>query len=58
MAEIGWAKSKVKWGGVDYSRAIWVRPDFTVDGGRLRGTDGYDEQIDQHLGRDEIDITL
>ena len=28
MTELGWTKSKVKWGGVDYGRAIWVRPDY------------------------------
>ena len=58
MAGLGWTKSKVKWDGVDYTRAIWVRPGFTVDRGKLHSPDGTSEAISQHLGRDEPDVTL
>ena len=58
MAGLGWTKSKVKWGGVDYTRAIWLRPSFTVDRGKLHGPDGTSEAITQHLGRDATDITM
>lgn len=58
MAGLGWSKSKVKWGGVDYARAIWLRPGFTVDRGKLRGPDGTSEAVSQYLDRDAIDITM
>ena len=58
MAGLGWTKSKVKWGGVDYSRAIWMRPGFTVDRGKLHAPDGTSEAIAKHLDRDAIDVTL
>ena len=58
MAGLGWSKSKVKWGGVDYSRAIWMRPGFTMDRGKLHGPDGTSEAVSQHLDRDAIDVTL
>ena len=58
MAELGWSKCKVKWGGVDFARAIWIRPGFTVDRGKLHSPDGSSEAIAQHLDRDAIDVTL
>lgn len=39
MNGLGWRKESVKWGGVDYARAIWVRPEYTIDGGKLYGPD-------------------
>jgi len=58
MAGLGWSKSKVKWGGVDYARAIWIRPGFSVDRGKLHSPDGSSETLTQHLDRDAIDVTL
>lgn len=58
MSELGWAKSKVKWGGVDYARAIWLRPDFAVDRGKLKGPDGFAEAVTDHLSQNEPDITF
>ncbi|MFC2982003.1 primase-helicase family protein [Roseicyclus marinus] len=49
MSELGWTKSKVKWGGVDYSRAIWVRPGFSIEGGVLFGDDRTQEPLVDHL---------
>jgi hypothetical protein len=41
MNDLGWSKGKAKWGGRDYARAIWTRPEYTVDGGKLYGP-GHD----------------
>lgn len=41
MSELGWHKVKVKWGGVDYQRAIWVRPQYHVERGEVFGPDGF-----------------
>lgn len=30
MSELGWRKSTFKWGGVDYMRALSVRPGYSV----------------------------
>ena len=49
MTELGWTKTKVKWGGVDYARAIWVRPGFSVVGGRIIGEDGSNQKLSEHL---------
>jgi len=53
MSELGWAKSKVKWGGVDYARAIWLRPDHSVDRGKLKGPNGFEESISDHIAKIE-----
>ena len=58
MSELGWAKSKVKWGGVDYARAVWLRHDFAVDRGKLKGPDGFEEAVTDHLSQNEPDITF
>lgn len=49
MSELGWRKVAVKWGGMDYKRALWVRPGYSVEGGRLRGEDGSDVKLSGHL---------
>lgn len=46
MNDLNWRVEKVKWGGRDYARNIWVHPDYHVDGGRVRGPDDYDQPID------------
>lgn len=40
MTELGWRKRSVKWGGKDYQRAIWTRPEFQVYRGKIIGSDG------------------
>lgn len=52
MSELGWHKTKVKWGSVDYARAIWVRPDYFVEQGKLFGPGGSSEGISEHLKGD------
>jgi hypothetical protein len=49
MSELGWNKSKVKWGDIDYARAIWVRSGYSITGGRILGEDGSQEQLVDHL---------
>jgi hypothetical protein len=46
MTELGWLKSKVKWGGVDYARAIWVHPEYTVENGYVYGPNGYVKKLE------------
>jgi hypothetical protein len=45
MTELGWHKLKVKWGGVDYARAIWVRPGYHVEKGTVFGPGGFEEPL-------------
>lgn len=40
MTELGWHRQKVKWGGVDYDRVLWVRGDYSVYRGQLVAPDG------------------
>lgn len=49
MAELGWSKLQVKWDGVDHSRCIWVRPDFSISKGMLYGPDSEPEKVAVHL---------
>ncbi|MBY6069645.1 hypothetical protein KUW17_23150 [Leisingera aquaemixtae] len=54
MNELGWHAEKVKWGGADYARVVWVHPDYQVANGRVIGPDGYDQPIDK--GEDGVEI--
>lgn len=56
MTELEWYKTKVKWGGTDYARAIWVRPGYSITGGRILGEDGSQEQLIDHL--QELDTAI
>ncbi|MGO4916929.1 hypothetical protein, partial [Pseudogemmobacter sp. W21_MBD1_M6] len=49
MPELGWTKSKVKWGGVDYARGIWVRPGFVIDRGMVIAPDGSKVKLTDNL---------
>ena len=51
MSDLGWTKKKVKWGKVDYARALWVRPGFNVENGKLFGPDGYQLGLTEHLAQ-------
>ncbi|GGO61723.1 hypothetical protein SAMN05444398_11758 [Roseovarius pacificus] len=50
MSELGWWKDKVKWGGCDYVRAIWVEKGYCADRGKLKGPDGFEENLAEHFG--------
>lgn len=54
MPELGWARRRLKWGGCEYSRVIWVHPDYNVIDGRVVGPDDYDAAVDPL--EDEMDI--
>ena len=52
MQELGWAQHKVKWGGVDYARVVWVKPGYHVADGSLIRPDGTTEPIGEHILRE------
>ncbi|MCF1711163.1 DUF5906 domain-containing protein [Tabrizicola sp. J26] len=49
MAELGWNRLDVKWGGVDYTRKLWVHPDCAVYRGNLTGPGGKSVALETHL---------
>lgn len=49
MMAIGWTQQQVKWGGVDYARAIWTKKGYVVSDGRVLGPDGYDKAVEEVL---------
>lgn len=49
MTDLGWIKGKAKWGGVDYSRALWVQADYHAHDGKLAGPAGYEVDLAEHL---------
>lgn len=53
MTELGWSKDKVKWDGREYVKAIWVEKGFWVDRGKLKGPDGFEQDLAVHLKKFE-----
>jgi hypothetical protein len=51
MTKLGWSKVQAKWGGKDYSRALWIDRGYWVDRGTLRGPDGYSQPLAAHMER-------
>lgn len=49
MAELGWSKESVKWGGCEYARSIWTEKGYWADRGKLRGPDGFEEDLPKHF---------
>lgn len=49
MMELGWSQYLVKWGNVDYARAIWAAPDYVVNEGFVLGPDGYKKRVAEAL---------
>ena len=49
MIELGWTQYKLKWGGVDYARTLWVEKEYWVVDGTLYGPDGFQEALCDHL---------
>ena len=43
LAELGWEQRNAKWGGKDYQRQIWTRAGYYLEGGKLKGTDGWEK---------------
>jgi len=56
MQELGWTQHIVKWGGKDYTRALWVRADCHVADGRVILPDGRTEAIGDHVEREEYTL--
>jgi len=54
MPDLGWRLEKVKWGGKDYARAIWVKTGYSLQRGHVSGPDGYDHPIDKQPGYDIV----
>ena len=52
MQELGWTQQKVKWGGIDYARVVWVKPGHHVADGNLIRPDGTTEAIGDHILRE------
>ncbi|MDG1128515.1 MAG: DUF5906 domain-containing protein [Paracoccaceae bacterium] len=52
MSDLGWIKSPVKWGSVDYKRQLWVRPGYTVQNGKIYGPDGFEQKLSVHIKED------
>ena len=57
MTEIGWSKDKVKWGGREFAKVIWVQDGYCADRGKLKGPDGFEEDLAEHFGKTE-DVRL
>ncbi|HEY9815720.1 MAG TPA: hypothetical protein V6D20_07965, partial [Candidatus Obscuribacterales bacterium] len=55
MQELGWRQAQVKWGGKDYARVLWMKPDFHVADGNVIKPDGTSEVIGDHLGEGRFD---
>jgi len=45
MTGLGWTRYQVKWGGKDYTRAVWVRSLYGIDRGYIIGADGSKQAI-------------
>ncbi len=60
MDDLEWQKSKVKWGGKNFGRAIWVKPGYMIDNGKIYGPDLEGERVTDYLERQEslIDLML
>jgi hypothetical protein len=41
LLELNWTRAKVKWGGADHSRVIFLRPGYTMHNGTLYGPGGW-----------------
>ena len=49
MTELRWYRTKAKWGGKDYSRAIWVREGACVNQGKIVKPDDSSCSLAEHL---------
>ncbi len=41
LLNLNWSRHKVKWGGADYARVIFLRPGYQISGGTLYGPGGW-----------------
>ncbi|WP_424980547.1 primase-helicase family protein [Leisingera sp. S232] len=52
MDDLEWEKTKVKWGGKDFARAIWVKPGYWIERGKIYGPDFEPVRVSDYLDRD------
>jgi hypothetical protein len=45
MTDLGWHRYRVKFGGKDYIRAIWVQSPYALDRGQIIGPDGSKQAV-------------
>ena len=43
LLNLNWSRHKVKWGGADYARVIFLRPGYQISGGTLYGPEGWSQ---------------
>lgn len=53
MSDLGWTRYQVKWGGKDYTRAIWVKSAYGIDRGNIIGPDGSKQAVGDVLWASE-----
>lgn len=41
IADLGWVLKNAKWGGKDYKRLVWLKPEYTLRGGVISGPDTW-----------------
>lgn len=58
MTELGWSKDKVKWGGRDYAKAVWIEKGYWADRGKLKGPKGYEVDLSEHLQPIEAEMLI
>ncbi|MDF1671593.1 MAG: DUF5906 domain-containing protein [Roseovarius sp.] len=56
MTELGWSKDKVKWGGRNFGKSLWVEKHYWADRGKLNGPEGFEEDLTKHFKRAEIEL--
>ena len=50
LFDLKWEREKVKWGGADYARFIFIRPEYTMRGGTIYGPGGWSSTPGGSLG--------
>lgn len=55
MSDLGWLKKKVKWGGKNFARAIWIKKGFNVANGNIYGPKGYAQELVKHFEASRVE---
>ncbi len=58
MTELGWSKDKVKWGGRDFAKAVGIEKGYWADRGKLKGPEGYEVDLAEHLQPVEAEMLV
>lgn len=54
MMELGWTHCNVKWGGADYARVLWAKPDHWVADGNIYNATGLVAAVCDYLPATEV----